>query len=175
MGTEAFRLQHRTQKPHKNKDAVWLQRTWNKALESYGSLLCYFYVLCPFWSLHALVSIHCYCLDQQGKQHSAFFLMCSDFWGSHTGLEWQEGEPIMTDFTSLGVLFLFLFQYKCFFSVFFSSSANLWSQRFIDLTRHNMLTLHLHLYECMWIFRFNIMLISWTVYPQTYIIISIVL
>lgn len=120
MGTEAFRLQHRTQKPHKNKDAVWLQRTWNKALESYGSRLCYFYVLCPFWSLHALVSIHCYCLDQQGKQHSAFFLMCSDFWGSHTGLEWQEGEPIMTDnFTSLGVLFLFLFQYKCFFCVFF--------------------------------------------------------
>ncbi len=145
MGTEAFRLQHRTQKPHKNKDAVWLQRTWNKALESYGSLLCYFYVLCPFWSLHALVSIHCYCLDQQGKHPSAFFLLCSDFWGSHTGLEWQEDEQIMTYFTSLSVLFLF--QYKCFFWVFFLLLLlfYLWSQRCIDLTWHIMLTLHLHL------------------------------
>ncbi len=66
----------------------------------------------------------------------------------------------------------------CVFSVFFFLLLllfYLWSQRCIDLTWHIMLTLYLHLYECMRIFRFNIMLISWTVYRQTYIIISIVL
>ncbi len=172
MGTEAFRLQHRTQKPHKNKDAVWLQRTWNKALESYGSLLCYFYVLCPFWSLHALVSIHCYCLDQQGKHPSAFLLLRESHRFGMTG-RWENNDIFHIFKCTIGISV----SISVFFCVFFLLLLlfYLWSQRCIDLTWHIMLTLYLHLYECMRIFRFNIRLISWTVYRQTYIIISIVL